>query len=76
MVQDGISSAVAFSGATDCDGIRKTMKYELSAQAFRAPDQRRQGQFAVDRDPAGTVRQTVGFTPQASLLLSGKRYPG
>jgi hypothetical protein len=22
----------AFSGATDCDGIRKTMKYELSAQ--------------------------------------------
>jgi hypothetical protein len=25
---------VAFSGATDCDGIRKTMKYELSAQPF------------------------------------------
>ena len=23
-----------FSGATDCDGIRKTMKYELSASAF------------------------------------------
>ena len=23
---------VAFSGATDCDGIRKTMKYQLSAQ--------------------------------------------
>jgi len=23
---------VAFSGATDCDGIRKTMKYELSGQ--------------------------------------------
>jgi hypothetical protein len=21
----------AFSGATDCDGIRKTMKYEISA---------------------------------------------
>ena len=24
----------AFSGATDCDGIRKTMKYELSARPF------------------------------------------
>jgi hypothetical protein len=24
----------AFSGATDCDGIRKTMKYELAAQPF------------------------------------------
>jgi hypothetical protein len=24
----------AFSGATDCDGIRKTMKYELSAGPF------------------------------------------
>ena len=24
----------AFSGATDCDGIRKTMKYELSASPF------------------------------------------
>ena len=24
----------AHSGATDCDGIRKTMKYELSAQPF------------------------------------------
>ena len=23
-----------FSGATDCDGIRKTMKYELSASPF------------------------------------------
>ena len=25
---------VAISGATDCDGIRKTMKYELSAEPF------------------------------------------
>jgi hypothetical protein len=24
----------AFSGATDCDGIRKTMKYEISASPF------------------------------------------
>jgi hypothetical protein len=24
----------AFSGATDCDGIRKTMKYEISANPF------------------------------------------
>ena len=27
----GLSAA---SGATDCDGIRKTMKYELAAQPF------------------------------------------
>ena len=33
VVQDGhVLKPVAFSGATDCDGIRKTMKYELSAQ--------------------------------------------
>jgi hypothetical protein len=25
---------VAFSGATDCEGIRKTMKYEISANPF------------------------------------------
>ena len=32
VVQDGhVLKPVAFSGATDCDGIRKTMKYELSA---------------------------------------------
>ena len=33
VVQNGhFLKPVAFSGATDCDGIRKTMKYELSAQ--------------------------------------------
>jgi hypothetical protein len=33
VVQDGhFLKPVAFSGATDCEGIRKTMKYELSAQ--------------------------------------------
>ena len=32
VVQDGhFVKPKAFSGATDCDGIRKTMKYELSA---------------------------------------------
>lgn len=32
MVQDGhFLKPVAFSGATDCEGIRKTMKYQLSA---------------------------------------------
>jgi hypothetical protein len=35
VVQDGHAlKPVAFSGATDCEGIRKTMKYELSAQPF------------------------------------------
>ncbi|MGY3448674.1 hypothetical protein [Bradyrhizobium sp. USDA 4353] len=35
LVQDGrILKPIAFSGATDCDGIRKTVKYELSAQPF------------------------------------------
>jgi hypothetical protein len=32
VVQDGhFLKPVAFSGATDCEGIRKTMKYDLSA---------------------------------------------
>ena len=35
MIQDGHAlKPKAFSGATDCDGIRKTMKYELSASPF------------------------------------------
>ncbi len=35
MVQDGhFVKPKGFSGATDCDGIRKTMKYELSASPF------------------------------------------
>ncbi len=35
VVQDGHSlKPKAFSGATDCGGIRKTMKYELSARPF------------------------------------------
>src|SRR5579863_5079936 len=35
VVQDGhLLKPVAFSGATGCDGIRKTIKYELSAQPF------------------------------------------
>jgi hypothetical protein len=35
LVQDGHNlKPKAFSGATDCDGIRKTMKYELSAAPF------------------------------------------
>jgi hypothetical protein len=35
VVQDGhFLKPKAFSGATDCDGIRKTMKYDLSASPF------------------------------------------
>ena len=35
VVQDGhFLKPKAFSGATDCDGIRKTMKYQLSASPF------------------------------------------
>jgi hypothetical protein len=35
LVQDGhFLKPKAFSGATDCDGIRKTMKYELAASPF------------------------------------------
>jgi hypothetical protein len=35
VVQDGhFRKPKAFSGATDCEGIRKTMKYELSATPF------------------------------------------
>lgn len=35
LVQDGhFLKPAAFSGATDCDGIRKTMKYELADKPF------------------------------------------
>ncbi|WP_245454543.1 hypothetical protein [Bradyrhizobium sp. RP6] len=35
VVQDGHAlKPVAFSGATDCEGIRKIIKYQLSAQPF------------------------------------------
>lgn len=35
LVQDGhFLKPIAFSGATDCDGIRKTMKYQLSDRPF------------------------------------------
>ena len=35
LVQNGhFLKPTAFSGATDCDGIRKTMKYDLSASPF------------------------------------------
>ena len=35
VVKDGhFLKPKAFSGATDCDGIRKTMKYELDAKPF------------------------------------------
>ena len=35
LVQDGHSlKPKAFSGATDCDGIRKTVKFDLSASPF------------------------------------------
>jgi hypothetical protein len=35
VVQDGhMLKPKGFSGATDCDGIRKTMKFELSANPF------------------------------------------
>ncbi|WP_454616255.1 hypothetical protein [Bradyrhizobium cenepequi] len=35
VVQDGhLLKPKAFSGATDCDGIRKTVKFELSATPF------------------------------------------
>jgi hypothetical protein len=35
VVQDGHDlKPKGFSGATDCDGIRKTMKYEISASPF------------------------------------------
>jgi hypothetical protein len=35
LVQDGhFLKPKAFSGATDCDGIRKTMKYQIEAKPF------------------------------------------
>jgi hypothetical protein len=35
VLQDGrFLKPIGFSGATDCDGIRKTMKYELATRPF------------------------------------------
>jgi hypothetical protein len=35
VIQDGHAlTPKGFSGATGCDGIRKTMKYEISASPF------------------------------------------
>ena len=42
----------AFSGATDCDGIRKTMKYEISASPFVLQISGAESEFGIDRDPA------------------------
>ena len=75
LVQDGhFLKPKAFSGATDCDGIRKTMKYELSAEPVRAAGQRDHRGFSLDCHPADRIaaicRQTAAFTPAASLLLS------
>ena len=56
VVQDGhFLKPKAFSGATDCDGIRKTMKYELSASPIRAAGQRNEGGFDLDCHPADGI---------------------
>ena len=53
MVQDGHAlKPKAFSGATDCDGIRKTMKYEISASPFVLQISGTRDEFDIDRDPA------------------------
>ena len=78
VVQDGhFLKPMAFSGATDCDGIRKTMKYELSASPFVLQISGTKEEFDLDRDPAdrigGSGRQTVTFTRPVSLLLFAAR---
>jgi hypothetical protein len=35
LVQDGhAAKSTAFSGATGCDGVRKSVKFELAAKSF------------------------------------------
>jgi hypothetical protein len=51
-IQDGkYLKTIAFSGATDCDGIRKVVKFELGAAAHHPGDRRDVG-FDRDCDPA------------------------
>ena len=81
VVQDGhFLKPKAFSGATDCDGIRKTMKYELSASPFVLQVSGTKEDSISICDPADGVAnrlETKGhFTRTASLLMSAhSRYP-
>ncbi len=53
LVQDGHNlKPKAFSGATDCDGIRKTVKFELSASPFVLQVTGTKDTSDIDRDPA------------------------
>jgi hypothetical protein len=56
------------SGATDCDGIGKTMKYEISASPLVLQLSGTNGEFGLGRDPAVRVTKRP-FTRTASLLL-------
>ena len=58
VVQDGhLLKPKAFSGATDCDGIRKTMKYELSASPFVLQISGARRGFDIDSDSAVGIGQ-------------------
>ena len=71
LVQDGhFLKPKAFSGATDCDGIRKTMKYELSASPFVLQVSGTRRDVGLDRDPAVRIGPRPGaFTRKVLSLL-------
>ena len=71
MVQDGhFLKPKAFSGATDCDGIRKTMKYELSASPFVLQvSGTKDDPISIAILPSRPARDERLY-PTASLLLS------
>ena len=67
VVQDGHSlKPRAFSGATDCDGIRKTMKYELSASPFVLQITGSQSRFSFGCDPAIGIGQGGRALPKGT----------
>jgi hypothetical protein len=69
VIQDGHTlKPKGFSGATDCDGIRKTMKYEISAGPFVLEISGARGKaLSVAILPSEWTKEA--FTPTLSLLL-------
>ena len=77
VMQDGhFLKPKAFSGATDCEGIRKTMKYELSASPFVLQISGDQGGFDLDRDPAVGIDHGALYPSCPACYCFCLRYPG
>jgi hypothetical protein len=80
VVQDGhFLKPKAFSGATDCGGIRKTMKYELSASPLVLQVSGTKDNSISLRscrpNNAGRVDQRSPLPDPSACYVAGWRYP-